>query len=394
MKRFLTIAVAILFVCVFPVFGGGSGESSAADEAASQKAAEANAADTAPDSITIVDDRGVEVTIELPVERAATFPLPHPHIIAAVDGGLDRVVGASSMSVSAAKISVLGTMYPDFLNVDTSYLDGQSLNLEELARINPDVFFTDKVLEGMDQLEATGIPTVYMGLKKETVPYGGGDAEAYSPKATMKDWVGYTAAVLGKNESHALDIADLWEETENEIAEVVSNVPMEDRPKVLIMFKTKALMAAGDATFGHYWIARTGGINAAEKAKGNHPAFVKIGSFEDILNWNPDVIYLSNFEDTMPSDIYGNTIDGQDWSRISAVENGRVYRIPLGIYRWYPPSLDGPLMLKWMAQKNYPELFDYDMKEEVREYFKEYHHYDLSDSEIEGILDPASSGTL
>lgn len=391
MKRFIPAVSAVFLFCAFSVFGGGAGDSPAEEEVV--EVAESSES-SLPDSITIVDDRGVEVTIDLPVQRVATFPLPHPHIIAAVDGNLDRVVGASSMSVSAAKISVLGKMYSDFLNVDTSYLDGLSLNLEELARINPDVFFTDKVLDGMDQLEATGIPTVYMGLKKETVPYAGGEVEAFSPKATMKDWVGYTAAVLGKNESNALDIADLWGETEKEIAEIVSKVPVEERPKVLIMFKTKALMVAGDATFGHCWIARTGGINAAEEAKGNHPAFVKIGSFEDILNWNPDVIYLSNFEDTMPSDIYGNTIDGQDWSQISAVVNNRVHRIPLGIYRWYPPSLDGPLMLKWMAQKNYPELFDFDMKEEVREYFKEYHHYDLSDSELEGILDPASSGTL
>ena len=154
------------------------------------------------------------------------------------------------------------------------------------------------------------------------------------------------------------------------------------------------MLIAGDGTFGHYWIARTGGINAGEELKAKHPAMIKAGNFEDILKWNPDIIYLSNFEDTMPEDVYSNSIDGQDWSKINAVVNKKVYRIPLGIYRWYPPSLDGPLMLKWMAQKNYPDLFDWDMKEEIREYFSEYHHYELSDEEIDSILCPASSGTL
>ena len=387
MKRFSAVS-AIMSIVSLSLFAGG------APDASEPSSPNTGAAPEAAPPLTIVDDRGEEVTLHVPIERVATFPLPHPHIIASVDGDLDRVVGASSMSVSAAKISVLGTMYPNFLNTDTSYLDGLNLNLEELARVNPDVFFTDKVLEGMDQLDATRIPTVFMGLKKETVPYADGEAEVFSPKVTMQDWVGYTAAVLERNESNALEITELWSRTEAEIAEVVSGVPVDERPKVLIMFKTKALLAAGNATFGHYWIARTGGINAAEELKGNHPAMIKLGSFEDILKWNPDIIYLSNFEDTMPADIFGNSIDGQDWSQVSAVREGRVHRIPLGIYRWYPPSLDGPLMLKWMAQKNYPGLFDYDMREEVRAYFKEYHHYELTDAELEGILDPASSGTL
>ncbi len=345
-------------------------------------------------SLTITDDRGESVKIDLPVQRIATFPLPHPHIIAAVDGDLDRVVGASSMSVSAAEISVLGKMYPSFLNADSSYLDGQSLNLEELVRINPDVFFTDKVLEGMEMLDASGVPSVYMGLKQETISYGEGTSTVYSPKETMRDWVSYTAEVLDKNESNAMEISEIWSETEEEIMSVIENVPLAERPKVLILFKTKALLAAGDGTFGHYWIARTGGINAAEDLKGKHPAMIKMGSFEDIMHWNPDIIYLSNFENTMPSDLFENSIDGQDWSGIKAVREGRVYRIPLGIYRWYPPSLDGPLMLKWMAQKNYPDLFDYHMEEEIREYFREYHYYDLTDQEIRDILNPASSGNL
>jgi len=378
MKKTLLICMLLLIPCI--LFAGGRQEVTSEEES--------------PQYITVTDDRGVEVTVQLPITRIATFPLPHPHIIAAIDGGVDRIIGASSMSVSAARISVFGRMYPQLFNVETGYLNGQTLNVEELARIQPGVFFTDSVLEGMENLEETGIPVIYMGLKKETVPYLSGTAEVYSPKATMKDWVSITSAVLQKNDSKANEIAAVWEETEAMIAEKLASVPDENKPRVLILFKTKAMMIAGDGTFGHYWIARTGGMNAGEELKGKHPALVKAGNFEDIMKWNPDIIYLSNFEDTMPEDIYNNTIDGQDWSGINAVVNQRVYRIPLGIYRWYPPSLDGPLMLKWMAQKNYPELFTWDMEEEIRSYFKEFHHYELSDEEIQAILYPSSSGTL
>ncbi len=385
MKRSLSAVILTVslfsFFSVMSVWAGGSSDAKDTAKAEEQ-------------SLTIVDDRGESVVIEGPVEGVATFPLPHPHIIAAIDGNLDRVTGASSMSVSAAKVSVLGKMYPEFLNVNTSFLKGLKLNLEELVKINPDVFFTDKVLEGMENLGSTGIPTVYMGLKKEKVPYLDGEAEVFSPKVTMDDWVDYTSKVMGKNESNALEIADLWAETEEDIHKVVGDLPASQRPKVLIIFKAKALLIAGDGTFGDYWIARTGGINAAEDLKGTHPAFMKLGNFEDILRWNPDIVYLSNFEDTMPEDLYNNTIDGQDWSQVSAVVKKQVYRIPLGIYRWYPPSLDGPLMLKWMAQKNFPDLFKYDMGKELQDYFKKFHHYDLSDAEVKSILNPASSGNL
>ena len=150
----------IFIIAIIPLlaFAGGQGETGAA------------AAGETAETVTVTDDRGVEVEIPLPIERIATFPLPHPHIIAAIDGGVDRIIGASTMSVSAAKISVFGKIHPDLFNVETGYLKGQTLNVEELARINPDVFFTDSVLEGMENLEETGIPVVYMGLKKRNCP--------------------------------------------------------------------------------------------------------------------------------------------------------------------------------------------------------------------------------
>lgn len=379
----LMTALVILFVLSSTqAFGLGSKDESSTKQAAVQQ------------SLIITDDRNVQVNIQTPVQRVATFPLPHPHIIAAVAGDLSTVVGASSMSVSAAKISVLGKMYPEFMSVDTSFLKGLKLNVEELVKINPEVFFTDSALEGLDQLSAAGIPSIYMGLKKETVPSSGGQLDVFSPKTTMADWVKYTAAVYGKDKSPAFAIEKLWSKTEQEIQEVISKVPSDKRPRILILFQAKSKLIAGAGTFGDYWIARTGGVNAAAELKGPHPAFIALGSFEDVLRWDPEIVYLTNFEDTMPADLYANRLDGQDWSRISAVVNKRVYRIPLGIYRWYPPSLDGPLMLKWMAQKNYPELFKYDMRKEIRAFFKEFHHYELSDKEIDSILDPASSGNL
>ena len=43
-------------------------------------------------------------------------------------------------------------------------------------------------------------------------------------------------------------------------------------------------------------------------------------------------------------------------------------------------------MLKWMAQTIHPEIFTYDMKEEIKAYYQEFYRYALEDEQIEGIL--------
>ena len=51
-------------------------------------------------------------------------------------------------------------------------------------------------------------------------------------------------------------------------------------------------------------------------------------------------------------------------------------------------------MLKWMAQMNQPELFaDVDMEEEVRSYYNEFYHVELTDEEIDQIFHPASEAS-
>ena len=44
------------------------------------------------------------------------------------------------MTKSAARASILGKIAPNLLNAETGYLDGFKLNVEELLKVNPDVF--------------------------------------------------------------------------------------------------------------------------------------------------------------------------------------------------------------------------------------------------------------
>lgn len=46
----------------------------------------------------------------------------------------------------------------------------------------------------------------------------------------------------------------------------------------------------------------------------------------EYLAWNPDIVLLGNFDETMPQHIYQNKV----WQSVSAVKSRRVYKIPLG----------------------------------------------------------------
>ena len=51
---------------------------------------------------------------------------------------------------------------------------------------------------------------------------------------------------------------------------------------------------------------------------------------------------------------------------------------------------DVPLMMKWMAMAQYPELFNYDMEAEIIAYYDNFYKYDLSSEDAYAILNPVS----
>ncbi len=379
MKRKTIYAAACLALLIPAILWcGGGQEETGGDRTASFR--------------TVTDARGREVRLPPEVERIATFPVPHPHLIVALDGNADKIIGAHPLTVSAAKVSVLGRIAPSLSSVDTGFLSASRVNAEELARMKPDVFFTDSVLEGMENIEELGIPVIYLGLEQEELFIDGTKRKVFSPPATMENWLEITARVLDSGKKKAGQIMDLYRSTENAIRGRIEERGGGDKPRALILFKTRELMIAGEGTFGDYWLAKTGAVNCAAAVESSHPAMVKISSFEEILKWDPEIIYLSNFDTTMPEDLYQNKVPGQDWSGVSAVNDERVFRIPLGMYRWYPPSLDGPLMLKWMAEKNHPQLFDWNMEAEIKDYFLKFYDCELTEKETIKILNPSPSG--
>lgn len=136
------------------------------------------------------------------------------------------------------------------------------------------------------------------------------------------------------------------------------------------------LRASG--TEGNYH-ALAGGRNAAEELVGGWSDI----SVEQIAAWNPDVIFLNCFEAELTLD---RILDDPVLSLTNAAQNSRVYKMPLGGYRWDPPNQESPLT--WMRTANllHPEVFDYDLCAEMRSAYRMLYGYELTDADIDEIL--------
>ena len=71
---------------------------------------------------------------------------------------------------------------------------------------------------------------------------------------------------------------------------------------------------------------------------------------------------------------------------MTAVRNRRVYKIPMGIYRWSQPNVEAHLFMEWLGKVLQPEAFaDVDLKADTLEFYRLMFNYELSDTELEQI---------
>ena len=357
------IAAMLLCVAMLTVVAGcGASES---NENAEKK-------EKAESTVSIVDQNDMTATIEKNPDRVVMTALPLPSIYALTGQPLEYLVGVHPGSTSAIENSVMASMYPELAGIADGFIEGTDINVEELMKLDPDVvMYWAEYLEQYEVLNSAGISAV--GVKTQ------GDGDVLT---TLESWL----EIMGQmyDDSGNVDkVIEYGRSVEAETNEVIDTIPEEEKPRVLYLYNhsSEDISVSGTKFYGDYWINAGGGINVAQELEG--PSSVNM---EQIYEWNPDIIILTTFTETMPEDLYNNTIDGQDWSQINAVKNGKVYKEPLGVYRWFPPSGDAPLMLKWMAQTLNPDYFDYNMVEEIKDYYNEFYQYELTDEQVDGIL--------
>ena len=318
------------------------------------------------DKIVIEDQLGKTIELDGIPQRVATTIMPFPYIFYAVVGNNDNLVGCNPSSMIAYENSALKYMYPELKNADTSFVDTSFVvNVEELLKLNPDVVFQWNYMDDeIAKMEEAGIKVV---------------ALQYGTLDDLETWIRIIGKMFQK-EDRAEELITYFNENVDEVTEKISTLSEDDYSNILILSDNLKVTGTG---FANYWVEKSGAINPAKDLSGEALNV----NMEQIYEWNPSIIYIGNFTELQPSDLIDNKLEGQDWSVVDAVQNKQVYKIPIGGYRWDPPGIETPLMVKWLAKIQHPELFeDMDMYEEVSKFYKDVYNFELTDEMLDEIL--------
>ena len=333
-----------------------------ASGAKNEEASTATSEPTADQTVRIVDQRGKEVVLDKPAETVAGTGMPAPAILAAVDGSWDRIVGMNQSSIKAANQGITGKIFTTAS--DTVPIAGDDFvpNMEAIIGLNPDVVIQwgNKTDDIIAPIESAGIPVV--GLK-------------YGTQEDLETWISMFGQVLGK-EDRSKDIINTMHTEADQLQKQTQ--ALSDSPRVLqLSYNPSKLGVATGKNYAQHVFDLINATNVAKDAVVDDSGV----SPEQIIAWDPEVIFLSAFDASTPEDLYNDS----RFADVSAVKNKRVYRAPLGVYRWQVPCAESPLFWNWAAALVHPEL-NIDLPKKMREQIKYMYNYDLTQEDIDLTL--------
>jgi len=306
--------------------------------------------------------------VQVPSEVKRVVVLQHQTLDIAIElGAGDKIVGV--LRNWPGLIPGLDRMYPPLKNLPMPG-DLTTVNIEELLRLAPDVvFLTNYAPPAMyRQIEQAGLPAIAISLSKgegvdvaKLNPTFIDDDEAYADG--LKEGVALIGEILGKQEraKRLIEVAFAGRKlVEQRIAGIG------DDKRVRLYMANPDLNTYGAGKYTGVSMVRSGGMNVAKEIRGA----AKV-SMEDVLRWNPQVIFVQD----RYADVVNQIKSGPAWQQIDAVRHQRIYVTPEYVKPWgYPLPEALALGELWMAKKLYPERFqDIDMQAEADKFYQAFY---------------------
>ena len=247
------------------------------------------------------------------------------------------------------------------------------VNIEELLKLKPDVVFVTNYAPAdmVKQIEDAGLSVVAVSLLD--VP----PEEAVKLNPSVKDepaaidagfatGVRLIADVLGRKDKGEEMIA-VTKGTRKLVADRLADIPEDKR--VAVYMANPDLTTYGRGKYTGLMMERAGARNVANSIAG-----FKQVTMEDVLKWNPAVIFVQERYPAVVDEIR----KADSWQTIDAVKSSRIYLMPEYAKAWgYPMPEAMALGELWMAKTLYPERFkDIDMQAQAEAYYKEFYRTD------------------
>ncbi len=320
--------------------------------------------DEVPETYIFIDDVGREVEVPGKITRIVpSAPLAQIALLAIAP---EMFVGLASpfrdsdrgiISDELFELSVFGSLYA-----------GAELNIEELALTQPQIIIDigepkSSTKGDLDALQAqTLIPSVYISASLETMP------ETYRKLGKL----------LGKEE-RGEELAKFCERVYNRTLKIMDEVS-ENKVNCLYVLGEEGLNVIASTSYHAELLdLLTNNLavvdNPLSKGTGNEV------TMEQISLWNPDFVIFG------PGSIYSTVKEAETWNQVTAIVNDNYVEVPDTPHNWMsmPPSVQRYLGLIWLTAELYPDYCDYDVKEEILEYYELFYGCSLSDAQYNAI---------
>ncbi|MDR2908624.1 MAG: ABC transporter substrate-binding protein [Oscillospiraceae bacterium] len=357
-KKLLPVLLA-LFISLAGVSCAPSATPS--ESVASPAAPQASAADT----VKFVDSTGREVDIAANIERIApSGPLAQIVLYTLCP---EKLVGFAD-EISESQYEYIDKKYAELPVFGNFY--AETFNLEAVMAADPQVIIDigeikETASEDMAGVqERTGVPAIFIEMEMDTM------ISAYE-----------TLGKITGSQAQAAKLIEYIDETQTQTQKKVAAIPEEERISVYYGQDVGGLTAVVKGTVNADVIDIAGGLNVSEIEKSIRGGNTEV-SMEQLMLWNPDLILFA------PGSVYDSVASRPEWAEIDAVKNRNFFEVPEGPYNWMgrPPSVNRVLGIKWLSNLLYPEIFDYDMAAEVREFYRLFYHCDVTDEQVAALL--------
>lgn len=256
---------------------------------------------------------------------------------------------------------------------------GDSINYEAVIAADPTIAvnvgtINDKMISDCDKLsKSLGVPVVAVDGDLSA------SAEAYR----------FMGELLGEEEQ-AEKLASYAEKTFADIEKM--EVPEDKKVRIYYGNGEDSLETAPAGSAHGQIIDMVNAVNVADLEMGEGSR-VQI-SAEQLLAWDPDVIVVNGEPkaDTSGASAAETILANPDYASLKAVQNQQVYGTPNAPFSWMDRPM-GPnriVGIRWLSGLIYPEYLNYNVDEEVKEFFDLFYHVQLTDEKLENIY----SGTV
>ncbi len=239
------------------------------------------------------------------------------------------------------------------------------------------VDLTDVNLNDIENLErASGIPGVLIDGSFDVI------GDSYRLLGTC----------LGRKQ-RGEDLASYCEEIYERVTAAVARVPESERVSFYFAEGVEGLQTEPNSSQHSVAFTTAGGVNVAAEV----PYIPGAGGMvevemSDVQQWNPQ--FIITWDRSTRNGAARLIRAGSQWSGIDAVRNNRVFEMPTLPFAFCdrPPGVNRFLGIQWLANLFYPNYYDVDMIEVVRDFYSRCYWRDISVDQAKEVLGDSLQG--